>query len=413
MSKDDIILDRVWALLSRYCTDSIVAQFQDHINKMHKSESELLETASRRGVEKEAEENVFDRIQLEIVLEQCERQLPKKENLELLLEIGNLCADYGDHQRAEEFYAKTQKAAAKKAGLAIQAGRAYLHRAELAIRQADWAEALSCLKESRKYFARAKNQRGLGQVENHLGVYFAEQGDLKQAAQHLRKAFAIFEKINQAEELSTILMDLGILSNIVGDWEEAVRNYQRALPEFEKTGSVHRLAELHHNMGMTMLAKQDFTSAIGQFDESLHYSDQMHYQHLQGMAFLGKATAYARVGDHPLAMAFANRALNIFRHVRDQLSVADSYKVKAIVQRELKNLEVAELYFQTSIRLNEQYKNALNLGESYYELGILQSMQNKRKEAAQAFRQSVLLFKRVGARRELETAQQMLAQLKT
>jgi len=412
MSKDEIILDRVWALLSRYCTDSIVAQFREHIKQMHKSESELLETASQRGVEKEAEENVFDRIQLEIVLQQCEHHLPKKENLGLLLEIGNLCADYGDHQRAEGLYTKAQNAATRKAGFAFQAGRAFLHRAELCIRQAQWTEALKCLKEGKKHFTRTKNQRGIGQVENHLGVYFAEQGDLKQAAQHFKKALAIFERTNQTEELSTILMDLGILSNIAGDWEEALRNYQRALPEFEKTGSVHRLAELHHNMGMTLLAKRDFTSAIGQFDESLNYSTQMHYEHLEGMAFLGKATAYARAGDHPLAMAFANRALNAFRHVRDQLSVADSYKVKGIVQRDLKNLDVAELYFETSIRLNEQYKNPLSLGESYYELGILHSARNKTKEAAEAFRQSVHLFRRVGARHELAAARQMLTQLK-
>lgn len=342
----------------------------------------------------------------------CEDLLPTKEYLELLLEVGNLCVDYGDHVRAEELYSTVAKVAAKKLSFAVQAGSAFLHSAELSIRQARWTEALRRLKESKRHFTRARYQRGLAQVENHLGVYYAQRGDTAQARQHLKRALAVFEKANDIERMSTILMDLGILSNIAGDWEEALSNYQRALPEFEKAGSIHRLAELHHNMAMTLLAKRDYRSAVSQFDESLTYANQLDYQPLQGLALLGKATAYARMGDHPLAMAFANRALNIFRQTRDHLSVADSYKVKAIVQRELNNLDVAELYLQTSIRLNQQYENALNLGESYFELGLLHSARNQPQKASEALRRSAALFKRVGARHELTAAQQMMMQLK-
>jgi tetratricopeptide (TPR) repeat protein len=412
MGTGDFTLDRLWALLSRYCTDSIVGEFQQHITKMRQTESELLESASKRGAEKEEEQNVLDRIQLEIILERCEQHLPTREYLELLLEVGNLCADYDDHQRAEELYTTVRKAAAGKLSFANQAGFACLHKAELSVRHARWDEALDRLKESRKHFARTRYQRGLALVENHLGVYYAQQGDIRQARQHFKRALAVFEKTNDVERLSTILMDLGILSNIAGDWEEAVSNYQRALPEFEKAGSIQHLAELHHNMAMTLLAKRDYRSAVSQFDESLTYANQLDYQHLKGLALLGKATAYARMGDHPLAMAFSNRALNIFRQVRDQLSVADSYKVKAIVQRELNNLDVAELYLQTSIRLNQQFKNALNLGESYFELGVLHSKRNQPQKALQALRRSALLFKRVGARQELTAAQQLMMQLK-
>lgn len=411
MSTGDFTLDRLWALLSRYSTDSVVGEFQEHITKMQQVESELLESASKRGMEKEEEENVFDKVQLEIILKRCKEHLPKKEYLELLLEVGTLCADYGDHKRAEELFAAVRGNAKSKPAFTVQAGLASLHSAELSIRQARWAEALERLKESRKDFARARYQRGVAQVENHLGVYYAQQGDIKHARQHFNKALSFFQKAKDLERLSTIIMDIGILSNIAGDWEEAVSSYQRALPEFERAGSVERLAELHHNMGMTMLGKQDYNSAIAQFDESLTYANQFDYKHLRGLAMLGKATAYARMKDYPLAMAFANRALNIFRQVHDELSVADSYKVKAIVQRELKNFDIAELYLLTSIRLNEQYNSGLNLGESYFELGVLHSMRNDAQKAERALKQSATFFRRVGARHELTATQQMMTQL--
>lgn len=406
------VVERLWALLARYCDEQLLGKLRLNLDQIRQSEAALLKKAKVSDNEKAALENPFDSVHLETIISECDQNLPKKDFLSLSVELASLCLAVGDLPRAEDLCDLVLMETKNKESYAVHAGWALLKRSEIRMRQAKWDSVLADLKSGKQHFTRGKNQVGLGEIENHLGVYYVEHGDLTRAATHFRKALTIFENLKDAEKASTVVMDLGILSNITGKWEEALGYYQRALAEFEKTGSVSRLAELHHNLGMTFLSKGDLQSAVSQFDESLTYSNQLHYQPVLGLALLGKASTYARMGDHPLSMAFANRALRTFRQLKDHLGVADTYKVKAIVQRDMKNFNVAELYLNTSIKINEEYENALNLAEDYFELGVLHRVKGDESQALNAFRKSLTYFKELGVQHELKTVQNEIQNLK-
>jgi tetratricopeptide (TPR) repeat protein len=106
------------------------------------------------------------------------------------------------------------------------------------------------------------------------------------------------------------------------------------------------------------------------------------------------------------------KALEIFRKLNDQLSVADCYKVKGTIQREMKKFDIADLYLRTSIRLNELYKNPLNLGETYFEYALLQKEQGKIREAKSAFKESSKYFKQIDSTQNLLKTKEQLKHLK-
>jgi hypothetical protein len=81
------------------------------------------------------------------------------------------------------------------------------------------------------------------------------------------------------------------------------------------------------------------------------------------------------------------------------------------VQRDMKNLDMAELYFQTSIRLNKEHNNKLNLGESLYELGLLYKAKNDKSRTAESLKRSIACFRSVGAEEVLHAAQAELSRL--
>lgn len=412
LDQEKTVEERLWALLARYCDEQLLGKLRRNLDQIRQSEAALLEKAKESSQEIAAEENPFDKVHLDTIISECDQSLSKKDFLGLTVEIASLCVACGDLSRAEDLCDLILMESKNKESYSLYAGWALLRRSEIHIRQAKWVAVLSDLKAGKQHFIRVKNQVGLGEVENHFGVYYAEHGDLKEAASHFRKALSIFERIKDTEKASTVVMDLGILSNIAGNWEEALAYYQRALAEFEKTGSVSRLAELHHNLGMTFLSKGDLQSAVSQFDESLTYSSQLQYQPVIGLALLGKASTYAKMGDHPLSMAFANRALRTFRQLKDHLGVADTYKVKGVVQREMMNFNVAELYLKTSIKLNQEYDNSLNLAEDYFELGVLHRVKGEKTEALNAFRKSMTYFREVGVQHEMKTVQEAIQHLK-
>jgi tetratricopeptide (TPR) repeat protein len=403
-------VDSLGSLLQRFCSDTFCRELTATLELMRTTEEKALE----RAKDVQAEElSLIDNSQLEHITVQCKKHLRVREYYELLLEIAALCIRTGEFIKAKELYTAICTMEEKGPRLIDLTAKAYAKRAEINIRQSDWKAALSDLRASKKGYSKPRNISGLAHVESYTGIFYASQGDFKNSYTHFKRALSLFEKAGDDAMVSTVLMNLGIVANIKGQFNEAMTYYQRALPQFEKTGDMSRLPEIHHNLGMTFLSKRDFKQAINQFDESLTYSTKLAYEPMIGISLLGKASAYARYGDQALSIAYTNNALRIFRKLNDHLSIADAYKVKGIIQRDMKNLDIAELYFNTSIRLNKEYNNPLNLGESFYELGLLYKAKNEKDKSLDALKKALGYFKAVGAEHDVTAVRTELSRLAT
>ncbi len=400
-SSSETFVDDLLEIISKYCSKELVEKIRRQLDLIRTSEETALKDAPDREIQGAAgETELLRRIDLDYVITACKQELAGPDFLELVLEVGNLCLSHGELSKAKELFSSVIATGGARGRTARLAGQALLKRAEIHQRQAEFELAFGDLKRARQLFGRMKDRASIGRVENVLGVCFAERGQPKQARAHWLKALTVFERSKQEVLAGTVLMNLGILANISGKSDEALAFYQRALPRFEHAGQIIRLAELHHNMGMSYLSKREYQAAIGQFDESLIYSSQLHHQPLIALSYLGKASAYSRIGDLPLSMALANKSLQLCYQLNDRLTIADIYKVKGVVQRSMKNWEVAELYLMTSLRINADFDNFLNLAETYYELGLLYREMSEPQKSREAFEQSLKGFKRVGATRE-------------
>jgi len=377
------------------------------LNAIRDLEKGLANDAVKRdGVE--AEQGLVEQNFLYQTIAECRSQLTVKNLTRLITEIATLCVDFGEYATAEALYSDALGIAGSERKNFNEAAEALQKRADVLLRQARWDAARRDLKEARHLFTRSKNEIGVGKTENSLGIFMAQQGKAREGVTHFKKAVSVFEKEKQSDLASTTNMNLGILATMMGNYDEALTAYERALPEFEREGDVLRLAELHHNLGMLFLARSEMVTAIEQFDESLVYAQQAHYEELIGLASLGKATAYAQGKDFALALLFDNRALSIFRQLNAHPSIADSYKVKGIIQRGLKQYAAAELYFHTSLNLNEGHNSPQNLGETYCELGVLYEEMGNATKARRMFQKSLQCFQQVGAKRDAERVKAML-----
>jgi tetratricopeptide (TPR) repeat protein len=400
--------EHVGALLQRFCSKQLLSELRSDLACL--SVVEKNEAATARHVESPVL-NIIDNNHFENIITKCSHTLASRDLAELEIELGSLCVQFGEFPRALECYDAAALVAGESSKTFDLASRALVKRSEIHIRQTAWKAALQDLRAARRLCTNPRNNHGLADVEANSGVLFASQGNLIKAEGHFKKALAMYEKVKDADMISTTLMNLGIVSNIKGQYNDAVSFFKRALPQFEKSGDMARLPEVHHNLGMALLSKLDYEAAITQFDESLTYSTQLSFEPMMAISLLGKASVYAKYGDSVLSIAYTNNALNICRKLNDYHSIADAYKIKGIVQRDLKNLDMAELYFQTSIRLNKEHNNKLNLGESLYELSLLYKARNDKSRTAESLKKSIACFKSVGAEQVLRMAQAELSKL--
>ena len=122
---------------------------------------------------------------------------------------------------------------------------------------------------------------------------------------------------------------------------------------------------------------------------------------------------YYRLHDLPMALKLVNKALEPFSTVGDRLSVADSYKIKGMIHREMKKFNFAESYLQTSLRMNLELRNHLNAGETYFEIGLLEQQRGNAPQATAAFEQAHKHFTEIGARGEADRVEVALHELRS
>ena len=406
--KTDSLTAEIIGLVKTYCKPAVVSALVKELKNADAFERKLTKAVGGSG---EMKFSLAESDTLDHLLTLCHSELSEQNNINVTLGIGDTFRNHGELTRAEELYSLAL-AGAEQAGDEGLVAEAFLRRGDIFSRQGKWEVCENDLDESRKIYRKLNEPVSVGRIDNIAGTNCAIQGRMKQAQTYYRRALSSFERYEDAGMTGTVLMNLGIVYNILGQYEEALSQYQRALSFFEKVGDPERLAELHHNMGMSYLFKADYKQALSEFNRASNLVSASSSINLFGLATLGKANVCFRMKDLRMALSFVHHALACFNASNDRLSIADSYKVKGMIHREMKKYNFASSYFQTSLRMNIELKNQLNTGETYYEIGILETMKKQPAEARKAFEGAVECFKAVGARKDVERAEGMLQSLK-
>jgi tetratricopeptide (TPR) repeat protein len=132
-----------------------------------------------------------------------------------------------------------------------------------------------------------------------------------------------------------------------------------------------------------------------------------------GLSYFCRSNVYAELNDFPLAIAFADKAMEISYKINDRLSIADIYRVKGIIQRKLENKELSENYLQTSLRMNKELDNKFNQAETSFELGLLYKEWKKKEESKRHLGDALRYKKKIHANREIEKIQLVLDEIRS
>ena len=395
-----------------HCSSAVVDSVLQDLRNVHGVEGHVLGLRVEGGKSGGSLLEVLsDRAKLDHLITMCQSRLPEEEVSGMLIGLGDVFKLHGDLGKAEEFYSLVL-ARARSLGQKRYIAEGLLRRGELFSRLGRWKDSSADLSESRLLFAELKESASVGRVENILGTSLAEQGKLKQAQRYFGRALSVFEQAAEQDMTGTVLMNIGIVYSITGQWDKGLVQYKRAQSYFEELGDVNRLAELHHNMGMSFLRKGMHKEAIGEFDSAFALSANCHLVNLMGLACLGKADAHARIGDYPVALKLVSQSIGYFSFTSERLNIADAYKIKGIIHREMKNFTFADTYLKTSLRMNIELNNQLNIAETCVEIGKLAQAQGNKGEALRSFEQAFVFYKKIGAEHAVAGVQASIVALK-
>lgn len=335
-------------------------------------------------------QNLF-RCNIDIIVTRSESIISKKKYLLFLTNLANICHAHGEVYIASDLYERVINLAGNMPEAEKELGEAKLGQAVIFSEQAKFKESNDLLRKADTHFNSVKDKTGQAECENILGTIDGEKGNLAGAQKHFENALEFIKGRKPSVLKSKIVNNLGIIYNMSGNYNEAVKYFNQASVIFKELKLRNRYMEVKHNVGMLELKNERYRSALKEFLFCIKLSESEQYQPILGIANAGASEAYFRLGNMKLAELHIERAKVLSIKTNDRLTIADIYRIQGLVEKKKKNRKLAELFFVTSIRINNQLDNLLNSAEAGVELGKL-LLENERKEEAKTVLNKALSY---------------------
>lgn len=393
-------------LLISYFDKTQLKNFIQKLNSIEKKSSSLEVVDKFYAQQLNIEYNFAkDRMEIDRTITFAMKNLEKGKYLQLLRKLGQICTGHGKINLAFEVLNKAVKETENNNDKA----ESLLLLSDVYSRKAEWKKSIEVLNEAKILFDSSGNNIGTSKCENLLGSIYGERGQLEEAKLHFEISLSSINPSKEKEMAASIETNLGIIENIQGNYTNALDYFLRALRKFESLGSYRRLAELKHNVGMLHVNQKNYNDALEEFNQCIGISLKEELLPVLGLAYLSKANVLTAKKDFENAHRFADKSMEVCHQIDDNLTMADIYKTKSLIEKNLKNYEKAENYLQSSLRLNQKMNNILNIAETSFELANLYGELNRMHEKEEYLRTALKCYREVQASERIQQVEEMLS----
>lgn len=398
-NSNNILTNKINDLLKEFFT---ALQLKE-INETFQSISQPTHQPSTRQIDISAE-NINRRMFIDGVITYAMINLAEDVYPKLLLELAKLLADSEEINLAEEILHISMGKVRSKSYYA----ESLLVIADIFIRKAYWDKSYILIDQAKEIFAKRDDKHGLAKCENLYGIIYGERGDLKKSREYFLSSRDLLQNTTNTKLSAQVEMNLGIIENIFGNFSNAEKHFLDALHKFEALNEQKQVAELKHNLGMFYVEQQDYKKAIEEFDKGIAISLRKNYKTILAISYLGKANALLCLGNYNDASEYTNKAMDTAIIIEDKLTIADVYRITGILERKLKYYDTAEKYFQISLRLNTELNNKVNLAETSFELGLLNSEIGNENEKNYWLKESLKYYTDINVKHKIKIIDEML-----
>jgi len=349
--------------------------------------------------------NYIERVKIDRTITFSEKKLHPEKFNRFLLKLGHLCISGGRLTLAIEIFRKSNLGSDED----FIKAESFLGFAEIYSRRADLVRCFNFIGDAKTLYQKINMTEGLAKCENLLGTVYGELGNIEIAREHFLRGISLINPQANAELSAKIESNLGVLENIKGNYPDAIRHLNKAVGIYRKLGFKKNEAEVNLNIGLAYLESGMTDTAMTIFDEGILLAKEEQFMPVLCLYYQAKAQALVATGSLLYAEEFTDKALELSHYLDDKLTLADLYKVKGILERNLKNFHNAEDYLLDSLRINTSLRNEMNIAETSYELGILYKEIDNQNSKQSYLKTALNYFREIRATDKVKQIENLLA----
>lgn len=331
-----------------------------------------------------------DRMQIDRTITFAEKKLESDKFYKFILELGNICIASGKINFAQEIFNKINRRSNDKS---IKA-KSLIGLADIYSRRANWIRGISLVTEAESIFNENNDRLGLANCFNMLGTISGEMGEIEKAKNYFNQSLAFANESSDQELNAKIETNLGVVNSILGNTDESIIHYESAMMIYKEIGDLRRVAEVYVNIGLNFLDAGDTKSSLAALDGGIEISVENRYFGVLTLLYHAKAQVLVAEKEIISAKEFADKALSLSHNLDDKLTIADIYKHRGIIAKEMNDTNMAENYLMISLRINTSLHNSLNTAEVSFELASLYKDQDKHQQSKYYYSQAIDYFRK-------------------
>jgi adenylate cyclase len=345
-----------------------------------------------------------DRIKVDRIITFSEKRLQPEKFCKFLIEVARVCLSEGKLDLANEIFRKANKLSNDE----FTKAESLLGLADVFCRRANWSRSLEAINNAKSIFNSINDFRGIAKCENFLGTVYGELGNIPKAKKHLLTSLSLINIDEDLEMAANLFSNLGIVYNIQENPNVSITHLNRALSLYTKLGDNKRAAEVNLNIGLVHFDFGNYDAALISLDMAIETSRKEGFLSVLCLTYLAKAQVLLSLNDLHYASEFADKALEVSHNLDDKLALADIYRVKGIIEKQLNNFIASETYLLNSLRINQSFNNEMNEAETSFELGLLYDKMNDSHSKNSCLESSHKYFKNIGAIAKAERIEELL-----
>jgi tetratricopeptide (TPR) repeat protein len=296
---------------------------------------------------------------LTIFEELWREELPPSLESALANDLGLLCQDKGEWERAIEYYERSL-AIDEKVGDEHGMAPSFNNLGNVYYRKGEWDQAIAYYERSLAIDEKMGDEHGISTTFNNLGEVYRAKGEWDQAIEYYERSLALRDRLGDEHGMSTTLNNLGAVYQVKGEWERAIKYHERSLALRERVGDEQGMATTFNNLGEVYRAKGEWDRAVEYYERSLALMEKVGDEYSMATTFNNLGAVYRVKGEWELAIEYSERGLAIREKVGDEHGMAFSYNNIAMLYQDQGRLEEAIPLFEKSIAILER------IGDEYH-----------------------------------------------
>jgi class 3 adenylate cyclase/tetratricopeptide (TPR) repeat protein len=285
---------------------------------------------------------------------------------------------------------------------------AYNRLAGISYQQGEWELAAEYALRGMKLREQIGFTYGLAMSYNNLSVIYMAGGDWDQGIRYAEKSLEMKERIGDVAGVGVSFNNLGMAYKDRGDLARAEEYLHRSLSTAKRIKNANLLASTLSNLGQVALVDGNWADAIAYLEESLAVASSSGSKDQMAETLCVLSSAWMQTGNLERAEQFLEQALALTAEISSRSALALTSRTLAILYRLQGKPAESLVELQKSVEQFVDLRNRLEIGKTYYQLGLTLARLECIEEAAGEMEKAIQIFDRLGASHDSMLAMEQL-----